>query len=203
LFDHLQKSFPVLGGYYTTMQIITLLAYMALCRIKTIERLQYESPGELGKLMGLDREGYSPVFFKEMWQSHRIACITYHQFPKLNPDGLVRSLQGKLNRQQCLFAAHTIRLKQSLTDTVKMIAYRAETSMIQIDATTFESVPSCPKRRGRGVDPLFLGTDRMEGASLFAQSRADFFFAMVSRLCHCLGSPIDMTADADRTGSPA
>jgi len=55
LFDHLQKSFPVLGGYYTTLQIITLLAYMALCRIKTMEQLQYESPGELGKLMGLER----------------------------------------------------------------------------------------------------------------------------------------------------
>jgi prepilin-type processing-associated H-X9-DG protein len=28
-----------------------------------------------------DREGYSPVFFKEMWEKHRIACITYHKFP--------------------------------------------------------------------------------------------------------------------------
>lgn len=55
LFAHLQKAFPSLGGYYTTLQVITLLAYMALCRIKTVERLQYESPGELGKLMGLDR----------------------------------------------------------------------------------------------------------------------------------------------------
>src|SRR5271157_5371851 len=26
-----------------------------------------------------DREGYSPEFFKEMWQTHRIACITYHK----------------------------------------------------------------------------------------------------------------------------
>lgn len=24
-----------------------------------------------------DREGYSPVFFKDMWESHRIACYTY------------------------------------------------------------------------------------------------------------------------------
>jgi transposase len=219
LFEHLQKSFPSLSGYYTTLQVMTLLAYMALCRIKTVEQLQYESPGELGKLMGLDRvpevrclrnklsqlsadkapeewagllsqqwleadperagrlyvdghvrlyhgkqtelprryvsrqrlclrgttdywvndalglpffsverpidhgllealkndivprllqevprqpsqeelesnphrcrfvilfdrEGYSPVFFKEMWETHRIACITYHKFPK-------------------------------------------------------------------------------------------------------------------------
>jgi len=35
--------------------VILLLAYMALCRIRAVEQLQYESPGELGKLMGLDR----------------------------------------------------------------------------------------------------------------------------------------------------
>jgi hypothetical protein len=29
-----------------------------------------------------DREGYSPVFFREMWQQHRIACITYHKYPQ-------------------------------------------------------------------------------------------------------------------------
>ena len=54
LFRHL-KSLPTLAGYYTTLQVMTLLAYMALCRIKTVERMQYEPPGELGKLMGLDR----------------------------------------------------------------------------------------------------------------------------------------------------
>lgn len=31
-----------------------------------------------------DREGYSPAFFKEMWNEHRIACITYNKFPKGN-----------------------------------------------------------------------------------------------------------------------
>ena len=29
-----------------------------------------------------DREGYSPTFFREMWQQHRIACISYHKYPK-------------------------------------------------------------------------------------------------------------------------
>ncbi|MDQ2925555.1 MAG: hypothetical protein M3R43_08375 [Acidobacteriota bacterium] len=29
-----------------------------------------------------DREGYSPEFFREMWNTHRIACITYHKDPK-------------------------------------------------------------------------------------------------------------------------
>lgn len=29
-----------------------------------------------------DREGYSPEFFKEMWEQHRIACLTYNKYPK-------------------------------------------------------------------------------------------------------------------------
>jgi hypothetical protein len=33
-------------------------------------------------VMLFDREGYSPEFFREMWQTHRIACITYHKYPK-------------------------------------------------------------------------------------------------------------------------
>jgi predicted nucleic acid-binding Zn-ribbon protein len=32
--------------------------------------------------MIFDREGYSPSFFRRMWQEHRIACVTYHKFPK-------------------------------------------------------------------------------------------------------------------------
>ena len=28
-----------------------------------------------------DREGYSPEFFAQMWQQHRIACISYHKHP--------------------------------------------------------------------------------------------------------------------------
>ena len=28
-----------------------------------------------------DREGYSPIFFREMWEKHRIACATYHKYP--------------------------------------------------------------------------------------------------------------------------
>ncbi len=54
LFRHLE-TLQVLSGYYLKLHIILLLAYMALCRIKKVEQLQYESPGELGKLMGLDR----------------------------------------------------------------------------------------------------------------------------------------------------
>jgi transposase len=55
LFRHLDRCFSPLGGYYTSLQVMILLACMALCRIKTVEQLQYHSPGELGKLLGLDR----------------------------------------------------------------------------------------------------------------------------------------------------
>ena len=54
LFRHLE-TLPVLSGYYMTLHVMLLLAYMALCRIKAVEQLQYEAPGELGKLLGLDR----------------------------------------------------------------------------------------------------------------------------------------------------
>ena len=55
LFRHIHDCLKKLSGYYTTLHVIVLLAHMALCRIKTIEQLQYQAPGEFGKLLGLDR----------------------------------------------------------------------------------------------------------------------------------------------------
>ena len=70
LFCHLE-TLPVLSGYYTTLHVILLLADMALCRIKAVERLQYETPGELGKLMGLDRIAEVRCLRKKMTQLSR------------------------------------------------------------------------------------------------------------------------------------
>lgn len=44
-----------LTGYYTALHILLLLVLMALCRIRTVEQLRGHSPGEFGKLLGLDR----------------------------------------------------------------------------------------------------------------------------------------------------
>jgi transposase len=55
LFIHLEKYFSLPKGFYTVQHIILLVAYMALARIKTVEKLRHEAPGELGKVMGLDR----------------------------------------------------------------------------------------------------------------------------------------------------
>jgi hypothetical protein len=54
LFRHIH-CLAQLRGYYSTLHVLVLLAHMALCRIKVVEQLQYEPPGELGKLLGLDR----------------------------------------------------------------------------------------------------------------------------------------------------
>ena len=43
------------GGYYDFDSILLTVAIMCLCRIKNVEQLKHESPGELGKLLGLDR----------------------------------------------------------------------------------------------------------------------------------------------------
>ncbi len=50
-----QRHLNKIGGYYRTVHVLLLLAFMSLCRIKTVEQLRGKAPGELGKLMGLDR----------------------------------------------------------------------------------------------------------------------------------------------------
>ena len=46
---------PLPSGFYGLHHIILMLCFMALCRIKNPEQLKKHSPGELGKLLGLDR----------------------------------------------------------------------------------------------------------------------------------------------------
>lgn len=43
------------NGFYGIESIFLLLALMALARIRSLEQLRYQAPGEWGKLLGLDR----------------------------------------------------------------------------------------------------------------------------------------------------
>lgn len=43
------------NGFYGLESIFLLLALMALARIRSLEQLRYQAPGEWGKLLGLDR----------------------------------------------------------------------------------------------------------------------------------------------------
>lgn len=108
LFRHLEVL-PVLSGYYMKLHVILLLAYMALCRIKAVEQLQYQKPGELGKLMGLDRIPEVRCVRKKMGQlSHdqaagKWAAVLSQDWMQQNPelagmlyvDGHVRLYHGR------------------------------------------------------------------------------------------------------------
>lgn len=50
-----RQHYHSLSGYYDLDSIILSLAFMYLCRIKNPEQLKHISPGEFGKLLGLDR----------------------------------------------------------------------------------------------------------------------------------------------------
>ena len=55
LYHKVDEIFEEFDGYYSMIHILTLLGFMALSRIKTVEQLRWQPPGELGKLLGLDR----------------------------------------------------------------------------------------------------------------------------------------------------
>lgn len=44
-----------LKGYYSFDNLLIIIAFIYLCRIKSFERIKHYSPGELGKLFGYDR----------------------------------------------------------------------------------------------------------------------------------------------------
>ncbi len=55
LLRHSEKYFELPPGFYRLDSIFLVLAFMALGRIKSVEKLRYCYPGEWGKLLGVDR----------------------------------------------------------------------------------------------------------------------------------------------------
>lgn len=55
LLRNIEKYFSVVSGYYSLESIFISYAYLVLLRCKSFERIRFEAPGELGKLLGLDR----------------------------------------------------------------------------------------------------------------------------------------------------
>ncbi len=45
------------------------------------EQEMKENPTKSRFTLIFDREGYSPAFFKEVWEEHRISCYTYKKYP--------------------------------------------------------------------------------------------------------------------------
>ncbi|MBN2258731.1 MAG: hypothetical protein JW704_13095, partial [Anaerolineaceae bacterium] len=59
---------PLPAGFYGLHHLVLTLCFMALCRIKNPEQLKTHSPGELGKLLGLDRIPEVGYFRKKLKQ---------------------------------------------------------------------------------------------------------------------------------------
>ena len=55
LLKHLKKCYHLPQGFYSIHQLFLTLALMALLRLKSPENLRNVAPGEIGKLIGLDR----------------------------------------------------------------------------------------------------------------------------------------------------
>jgi hypothetical protein len=55
LLRHTGQHFRLPPGYYDLPTLFLLLAFMGLCRVKSVEQLRYSAPGEWGRLLGLDR----------------------------------------------------------------------------------------------------------------------------------------------------
>ena len=99
-------------GYYTSVHVLLLLAFMALCRIKTTEKLRGHAPGEFGNLLGLDRapevrclrqkmDELSADQGSEKWAAH-LSKYWMEQEPEsvgaLYIDGHVRVYHGRLTK---------------------------------------------------------------------------------------------------------
>lgn len=55
LLRHSQQYFQLPPGFYSLASLFLTLAFTALARVRSLEALRYEAPGEWGKILGLDR----------------------------------------------------------------------------------------------------------------------------------------------------
>src|SRR5437660_12610098 len=55
LLHYTPEMYQLPNGFYGIDSIFLLLGFMALARIRSLEQLRYEPPGEWGKVLGLDR----------------------------------------------------------------------------------------------------------------------------------------------------
>jgi len=55
LLRHAAPHLQLPPGYYSLPSVLLLLAFMALARVRSVEKLRYYAPGEWGNVLGLDR----------------------------------------------------------------------------------------------------------------------------------------------------
>jgi prepilin-type processing-associated H-X9-DG protein len=55
LFHGADRRFALPSSYYPLPALLLLFAFLALARVKSLERIRYQQPGEWGRMLGLDR----------------------------------------------------------------------------------------------------------------------------------------------------
>lgn len=55
LLRHSRENFHLPSGFYPLDTVFLVMAFLALARVRSLEALRYEPPGEWGKVLGLDR----------------------------------------------------------------------------------------------------------------------------------------------------
>ena len=88
----------------------------------------------------VDREGYSPDFFKRLWVNHRIACQTYHKYPEENwpkEEFQKYSIARNTGAQKVFLAERGTRLSNGLwvREVRKLNSSSHQTSIISTDYT--------------------------------------------------------------------
>ena len=117
-------------GYYTMTHVLLLLASMSLCRVKTTEKMRGQTPGEFGKLLGLDRmpevrclrvkmDQLSADEGAERWAAH-LSKYWMEQEPEavgaLYVDGHVRVYNGGLTKLPRRFVSRERLCLRGITD---------------------------------------------------------------------------------------
>ncbi|MDD2479044.1 MAG: hypothetical protein PHS31_04055 [Victivallaceae bacterium] len=181
LFAFLQR-FSLPQGFYDVIHIVLVLAYMALCRIKSPERLRFESPGELGKLIGLDRVPEAKTLRKKiklicesadarewMLELSKFYMEQYSQLAGvLYVDGHVRTYHGgqtKLPRRYvsrqrlCLRGTTDYYVNDALGQPFFVVSKAVNQGMIavlknEIVPQLIEDVPTQPSEEELKVNPL-------------------------------------------------
>ena len=111
LLRHSRKLFALPEGFYPLETIFLVLAFMALVRVRSLEALRYEPPGEWGQLVGLDRIPEVRTLRQKLGQLCQPPGVTIHWSSQLAQewmaaqpdhdgvyyaDGHVRVYHGKL-----------------------------------------------------------------------------------------------------------
>ena len=116
------------NGFYGLRSVLLCLAFMALLRIRSPERIQFEAPGELGVLLGLDRAPEVKTIRRKLRElaaaavAQRFSAALAERWVKrwrsqvglLYVDGHVRAYHGKKHR---LSKTHVARRNLSMPAT--------------------------------------------------------------------------------------